>query len=267
MLEHPIITMTTDFGLKDPFVGIMKGVIFSINPNAVVVDLSHNISPQNIAEASYVIDIGHRHFPPTTIHICVVDPDVGSQRRPILVVTDDHYFIGPDNGVFSHIYNRSYSIFKVIHLTAEHFFLPDRGKTFHGRDIFAPAAGWLSKGIESRKFGDEITDYISLQSPIPRKITKSVIEGQIIYIDNFGNAVTNISKATIDSIQAEKPQGRVKVIFKGQQIYLSNFYAEGREGFSALIDSYGNIELFVYRGNAARDFDIKVGETIGVIVD
>src|SRR3972149_10871990 len=136
MQHNSVITLTTDFGHKDPFVGIMKGVILNINPFVNIVDITHEISPQNILEAAITMEMSFESFPYKTINVVVVDPGVGSNRRPILVITEHAYFIGPDNGVFSLIYNSKNETLKVIHLTSEHYFMPDKGPTFHGRDIF-----------------------------------------------------------------------------------------------------------------------------------
>ncbi|MBI5026480.1 MAG: SAM-dependent chlorinase/fluorinase, partial [Nitrospirae bacterium] len=226
MLEKPFITLTTDFGLKDPFAGIMKGVILKINPEVRVIDITHNVSPQNIFEASQILAMSYKYFPPTTIHMIIVDPGVGAKRRPILVVTDDYYFIGPDNGVFTPVFDIPTHILKVIHITAEHYFLPHMSSTFHGRDIFAPVAAWLSKGIESSKFGEEITDYATLQIPKLQKVTKTAIEGEIVYIDNFGNAITNITRENLDELYTELPDGILKILYKGQQSRLLNYDSE-----------------------------------------
>jgi len=199
MEPSPIITLTTDFGYRDPFVGIMKGVILNINPLANIIDITHGISPQNIMEAAFTIEMSFASFPSKTIHVVVVDPGVGSVRRPILVITDHYYFIGPDNGIFSQIYNLSESL-NVIHLTAEHYFMAQISSTFHGRDMFAPAAAWLSKGINVSNFGDPIDDYVNMPISVPVMPTKNIIEGEVIYIDLFGNVITNIKTQKIDEL-------------------------------------------------------------------
>lgn len=162
MQHNPIITLTTDFGYRDPFVGIMKGVILNINPSATIIDITHDISPQNILEAALSIEMSFELFPHKTIHVVVVDPGVGSTRRPIFVITDRYYFIGPDNGVFSRIYKLQHETLEVMNIKAEHYFMPQRSATFHGRDIFAPAASWLSRGIDISKFGEPINDYVTI---------------------------------------------------------------------------------------------------------
>lgn len=266
MTEQRIITLTTDFGIKDPFVGIMKGVILEINPNAKIIDISHNIAPQNIFEASQVISMSYKYFPPTTIHVVIVDPGVGSVRRPLLVITDDYYFIGPDNGVFTPIFEKPHTeIFKVLHLSASHYYLPLRGPTFHGRDIFAPVAAWLSRATDSAKLGEQIKDYVTTPTPKPRTTDKTSIEGEVVYIDSFGNAITNITKDTLDKLSPETSKEKFKITYKDRQLNLSNYYEEaGDSDISAVINSFDSLELFVFKGTAFEKFEIKTGDKIRV---
>ncbi len=267
MLDRPIITLTTDFGSKDPFVGIMKGIILGINPKAEIIDIAHNINPYNTLEASHVISISYKYFPPTSIHVIVVDPDVGGPRRPLLIVTEDHYFIGPDNGVFSHIIERhrnSY-IFKVIHITASHHYLTPDGPTFHGRDIFAPVAAWLSKGIESSKFGEPVDDFVVLPLPKTRVTGENVFEGEVVHIDSFGNAITNITRNDIEKLSPEYYKEKLKVIYKDQHLNFAHYYAEvGDSKLSAIINSFGFLELFCFKGSASSAYGIKVGDKVSV---
>jgi S-adenosylmethionine hydrolase len=267
MQSSPIITLTTDFGYKDPFVGIMKGVILNINPLAKIVDTTHGISPQNILEAAFAIETSFKFFPYKTIHVVIVDPGVGSVRRPILVITDHHYFIGPDNGVFSRIYNLQHETLSIVHITAEHYFLTRRSATFHGRDIFAPVAAWLSRGINVSNFGDPITDYVNIPIPVPMVSNENTIEGEVIYIDRFGNVITNIHNQKIDELFGSNPEERLKVIAKGKEAPLKNHYSEaGDDGLYSLINSFGYLELFVRMGNASSDFGISVGEKVNVVL-
>ncbi len=165
-----LITLTTDFGLKDPFVGMMKGVIYSIKGSVNIVDITHSIEGQDILEGAFVIGYTYKFFPKDTIHVVVVDPGVGSGRRPILVVSSNHYFIGPDNGVFSMVISENPGT-SVIEITEELYFFKGRGTasyiptTFHGRDIFAPVAAWLSRGIAPSQFGHTISDYTRIDIP------------------------------------------------------------------------------------------------------
>lgn len=264
MLEHPLITLTTDFGVKDPFAGIMKGVISRINPKAHIIDISHNIAPHNILEASRIIGLSYKYFPPTTVHVAVVDPGVGGLRRPILVVAKDYYFVGPDNGIFTPIFEEHVNAFKVLHITASHYWLPLKGSTFHGRDIFAPVAAWLSRGVDSSKFGEEISDYVRLELPVP-SISRNFIEGEVIYIDSFGNAITNITEEEMKKLETSKE--RFNVLYKGQKMPLSSYYSEAQGlGLGAVINSSGLIELFLFKGNASKEFGIRIGDKVSVKV-
>ena len=269
MLEKPIITLTTDFGLKDPFVGIIKGVILEINPRANIIDISHNISPQNILEASQVISMSYKYFSPSAIHLVIVDPEVGGPRRPLLVVAEDYYFIGPDNGVFTHIFKEPHTnIFKVINISASHYYLPFRGPTFHGRDIFAPIAAWLSRGVESSRFGDPIKDYALISIPKPKSINKTSCEGEVVYIDSFGNAITNITEDFLKKIKPTPAKEKIAVIYKDKKMRLSNYYAEAvNDNISAVINSFGRLELFMYKGSASDKFNIKTGDKIKLVIE
>ena len=267
MLEKPIITLTTDFGHKDPFVGIMKGVILEINPNAHIVDISHEITHHNIFEAAQTILMAYKYFPSTTIHVVVVDPQVGGARRPLLVVTEDHYFVGPDNGVFTPVLEEQHesSIFKVINIDSSHHYRAKKGSTFHGRDIFAPVAAWLSKGIESFKFGEQIDDYVKITLPKVKALDKTAFEGEVIHIDSFGNAITNISIDALNKLSPDFSKKDFKVIYKNQEVNLANYYSEtDGSNLSVLINSFGYLELFIYRGNASEKFGVKIGDKVNV---
>lgn len=266
-MEHrPIITLTTDFGYKDPFVGIMKGVILNINPFVNIVDITHGISPQNVLEAAFAIEMSFASFPSKTIHVVVVDPGVGSIRRPILAVADHHYFVGPDNGIFSRIYNLTETL-NVIHITSEHYFMPQRSSTFHGRDIFAPVAAWLSRGINISNFGDRITDYVTITVPTPMMPAKNIIEGEVVYIDRFGNVITNIHTRKIDGLFNSKPEGKIKIVVKDIETPLLNYYSQAKDnGLYSLLNSFGYLEFFVHRGNASLDFGIANSEKVKVVI-
>src|SRR3989338_4894208 len=166
-MARPIVTLTTDFGEQDYYVGAMKGVILDVCPDTEVIDLCHNVLPYDILDAAFTIAQSYRWFPLRTVHLVVVDPGVGTQRRPILVSGDRHFFIGPDNGIFSFIYPEQEKL-TVWHITGDHYFHQPVSNTFHARDVFAAVAGWLAKGVEPRQFGDEIEDYTKLTIPTPK---------------------------------------------------------------------------------------------------
>lgn len=267
-MEHsPIITLTSDFGYRDPFVGIMKGVMLSINPSVNIIDITHGISPQNIMEGAFAIETSFASFPHKTIHVVVVDPGVGSSRRPIIVITDHHYFVGPDNGVFSRIYSSRHETLSVINITAEHYFLPGRSSTFHGRDVFAPVAAWLSRGINVMNFGDPITDYVNIRLPVPVMSKENTIEGEVIYVDIFGNAITNIHAQKIDELRGSKPEVKTKVVVKGKEVAVKEYYSQAEDkSLYSLINSFGYLEFFVRNGSASSDFGITVGDKVSVLL-
>lgn len=262
-----IITVTSDFGTRDAFAASVKGVILGINPLVQIVDITHEISPQDIWEAAFTLKSAYSHFPKGTIHLAVVDPGVGSGRRPIIVVTESYYFVGPDNGLFSLIYQEAERI-RVHHITAGHYFLPNPGPTFHGRDVFAPVAGWLAKGIPSGNFGEEITDYVKLNIPAP-KITENSIDGHAVHIDRFGNIITNILFKDIQPLLSEAADlSAISVNLAGKEIKgLKKFYAEAAPGVpGALINSSGALEIFLFKQNARTALSVKRGETIRLTV-
>ena len=258
-----IVTLTTDFGSRDSFTASMKGVILKTNPQAQIIDISNEIGPQDVWEAAYVLRSAYTYFPKGTVHLAVVDPGVGSTRRPIIVVTESYYFVGPDNGIFSLIYQEAERI-RVHHITASHYLLPNPGPTFHGRDIFAPAAGWLAKGIPSGNFGEEITDFAKLNVPVS-KITETGIDGHVVHIDRFGNIITNITFKEIQPLVGEGGDlGRASITIAGKEIKgLKKFYAEAKPGEpGAIVNSSGSLEIFMFKQNARTALSVKRGDGV-----
>ena len=254
-----IISLTTDFGLKDPYAGVMKGVILSINPGATVVDISHGITPQNILEGAFVVSQAYPYFPLGTIHVAVVDPGVGGKRRPIIVETERYFFVGPDNGVFTWVLERE-RVRRVIHITRDEYLLREVSRTFHGRDVFAPVAAHLSMGVDPEAMGEPIHEPTMIQMPRPVKRGRW-IAGEVVYIDSFGNCVTNIPADEVE--EARDVVIRVKgLVIKG----LSEAYEEGERGKPlALIGSASLLEIGSYMENASRLFHIKEGDKVEVI--
>jgi len=196
------ISLTTDFGLSDWFVGTMKGVIYRINPRVTVVDLTHDLLPGDIRAGSFALAAAYRYFPKGTIHVAVVDPGVGTDRKAIAVRTADYFFVGPDNGVLSFALRKER--IKSIHaLENKTHFLKPLSQTFHGRDIFAPVAAELSRGLAIRKLGPAVHDLVHLPWPEPRHRQGS-IKGEVVYIDRFGNAITNIEAPKSPSTAAPR---------------------------------------------------------------
>ena len=258
-----VITLMTDFGTSDHYVGVMKGVILNINPHAQIVDITHTIPPQDIHGAALLIDAAYRYFPSGTIHLIVVDPGVGSHRRAIICQTETAYFICPDNGILTHIIHNEKHI-RTVSVENSAYFLPQVSSTFHGRDIFAPVAAHLSRGVSMDKLGNPVRDPVQLPIPEP-KVTNEVIMGHIIWIDTFGNLVTNISH---EMLELWAGQDRV-VIHAGNAkiVHLNHAYAESAVGETlAIIGSSNRLEISVNQGDAARVLGLKRGDAITVCV-
>lgn len=259
-MTRRVITLTTDFGSKDAFVGIMKGVILKINPEAEIVDLSHEISPQNIKEAAFLLCSAYHYFPYQTIHVVVVDPGVGTKRRPILAENKDYFFIAPDNGVLGLIYKKKKN--NVYHITNTKYFLPNVSQTFHGRDIFAPVAAYLSLGILPKEMGTKITDYEKGKWPFP-KIKDRVLLGKIIYIDHFGNLITNIHRGVFKKFVKDS---RFLITIKDIDLkdISPHYLAVPRGEILAIWGSSEYLEICQSMGSAKMALNAKVGETIGI---
>ncbi|MFN3477073.1 MAG: S-adenosyl-l-methionine hydroxide adenosyltransferase family protein [Candidatus Methylomirabilales bacterium] len=258
-----IITLLTDFGLSDPFVGIMKGVILGINPEAHLIDLCHGIPSYDLIQAGFLLKTAYPYFPKGSIHVVVVDPGVGGPRRPIAAFIDGHFFVGPDNGVFSYLYAPG-KVSRVVEITASHYFLHPVSATFHGRDIFAPVAAYLSKGIELRHFGRFISDYVHLEVPMP-KVQGDTLHGEVLVVDKFGNLITNIAAPDLEPFLRK---GGLRVRIGDREIQgLSAFYAEVEEGeLGALVGSTGCLEVFVHRGSAAELLKVERGTEVVILV-
>jgi S-adenosylmethionine hydrolase len=258
-LPDPIITLTTDFGTSDHLVGTMKGVILNINPAARIVDINHNVTPFDVLDGALSIASAYRYFPPRTIHVVVVDPGVGTDRRPLLVSGEQHYFVAPDNGVLSLIYDREPCT--VRHITAEHYFLNPVSPTFHGRDVFAPSAAWLSKAWQTEAFGDQITDFTRFTLPRP-KMTDNAVKGIVLRVDGFGNLVTNFTAEDVPA--AALASGKIKLAVNGKEICkMVGTFASGNPGEPiAVIGSAGFLEIAVNRGSAARALGASRGAEV-----
>jgi len=261
-MARSIVTLTTDFGEQDYYVGAMKGVILDVSPDTEVIDLCHNVLPYDILDAAFTIAQSYRWFPLRTVHLVVVDPGVGTQRRPILVSGDRHFFIGPDNGVFSFIYPEQEKL-TVWHITGDHYFHQPVSNTFHARDVFAAVAGWLAKGVEPRQFGDEIEDYTKLTIPKPQAVNDKSWKGMVLKVDRFGNVITNIAAADCPALFAE-PTPPFKLSAGGKDITkLVPNYAEGGQGeIFALLGSSGYLEIATNRGGAGKLLGLNRGAEV-----
>lgn len=242
------ITLLTDFGTADYFVGAMKGAILSINPQAVIVDITHETPAQDVAAGAFTLLAAFDTFPEGTVHVAVVDPGVGSERRPIVVAAGNHLFVGPDNGIFTYIYERE-SSFEVVHITDEKYFRNPVSTTFHGRDIFAPVAAALSTGVDFASFGSPIVDPVRLMNSS---------EPQIIHIDRFGNLITNITRDQFKDGTQLSVNGTVINAFR-------KFYGESGGAIGepfAIWGSAGFLEIAIDGGSAAESLAVKPGASV-----
>jgi S-adenosylmethionine hydrolase len=260
-----LITLLTDFGARDYFVASMKGVILNINPQATLVDLSHEVEPQDIAGAAYVLKSCYRYFPDGTVHVAVVDPGVGSSRRPLLITTSRYFFIGPDNGLFTSVCDEESQV-EVRHIENRQYRLDSEGSTFDGRDLFAPAAAWLTKGQAVGSFGPLMKRYERLPIQPPGWVNH-VMTGQIVYIDRFGNLISNLSRFHLTELRGATKRTTPSIRLAGQTIDgLVTSYSSGVAGIpQALINSDGNLEVFVRDGNAAQILGISRGSRIELV--
>jgi len=260
-----IVTLTTDFGLADNYAGVIKGVILTINPQAVLVDISHDIRPYDLLEGALAIAQAYRYFPPRTIHVVVVDPGVGSARRPLLTLADNHYFVAPDNGVLSLIFARAEDLL-VRHITASHYFLEPVSQTFHGRDVFAPCAAWLSREVEAEKFGDPITDFVRFAFPPPKKVNERLLKGVVLRVDRFGSLMTNVTPADAPELFVENPPPFKIIVGKAEVTRLNTYYSESAPGeVFAILGSSGYLEISAYRASAAQALAAAKGAEVGVV--
>ncbi|MEQ9368294.1 MAG: SAM-dependent chlorinase/fluorinase [Coleofasciculus chthonoplastes F3-SA18-01] len=261
MSQNPIITLLSDFGINDVYVGVMKGVIAQINPALTIIDLTHEIPRQNIAAARFNLMNAYPYFPDRTIHVAVVDPGVGSQRRAIALQADDGFLVGPDNGLFSGILTQSTIVFAVELTNPEFWRTPTPSQTFHGRDIFAPVGAHLASGVPLAELGSVIEPSTLVQLPIP-ELTKTAtgITGSIQYIDHFGNLITDIPAADVT--------GKTWLVTVNQrQIPTGQTYSDRPLGeLIALIGSHGWVEIAVNGGSAQSELQLELGKRVDVAV-
>ncbi len=252
MPYRPTVTLTTDFGLNDHFVGTLKGVILSIVPDANIVDICHSVQAFDILDGSLALAQSYSYFPPRTVHLVVVDPGVGSARRPIIATSELHNFVAPDNGVLSLMYAREQRL-SVRHITADHYFLQPISNTFHGRDIFAPVAAYLAKGVDQEKFGEEVTDYVRFNAPRPKPADGTSLRGVVLRVDRFGNLITNFTPQDAPALfEASVPAFKI-VAGKREATCMRTSYSEGAPGeLFAIVGSMGFIEIAANRGSAAQ---------------
>jgi S-adenosyl-L-methionine hydrolase (adenosine-forming) len=262
MPDKRMITLTTDFGDADYFVPAMKGAIYGTYREVDVLDITHQVPPHDVYAAAFTLLCCYRDFPRWTIHVAVVDPGVGSSRRPILVMTDDYYFVGPDNGIFSYVYQRE-TVNRVVHLTEPHYFRSPVSATFHGRDVFAPIAAYVAKQVDWRKMGVEISDHTKFNTPTP-VVSAGQIKGHVIHVDRFGNLITNI---TANELTEERVKAGVRCRVGKHDVprLLTHFAEAAANELFAYFGSAGFLELAVSRQNAARMVEARRGMEVEVL--
>jgi S-adenosyl-L-methionine hydrolase (adenosine-forming) len=261
-----IVTLLTDFGTADYFVGALKGALLCVNPAAQVVDITHEIPPHDVEAGAFTLLAAFEVFPPGTIHVAVVDPGVGSSRRPVIASGGGHVFVGPDNGVFGYVYERLKS-FRVFHVTNDKYFRREVSATFHGRDIFAPVAGALSRGVEPEELGQEVTDFVRLPFAAPERQEGGTLVGTIIHVDRFGNCITNISPRDFDAEQT----GRAShLLVGGKEVRaFRRFFADEADAPGepfAVWGSAGLLEIAVFRDSASRALGVGRGARVEINV-
>jgi S-adenosylmethionine hydrolase len=274
----PIVTLTTDFGYDDAYVAAVKGAILNINPGASIVDVSHSIRPQDILQAAFILNAAYRYFPKQTVHVAIVDPGVGSERRGVILKTASAIFVAPDNGILSYVIDDLFSeknvpsieqthgltevVFKkgleAAAITDPRFWRQPVSPTFHGRDIFAPVAAGLSLGISPYEFGEKISSLHVLPVPRPSLDADGNVAGQVLHVDRFGNLITNIGSGTL-------PGKNVVIEIGGRCIQgISDYYSQS-EGIMAVVGSSGYLEISLRDGSACDFLDMAVGDEIRVM--
>ena len=260
-MRSGIITLTTDFGLSDHYVGVMKGVIVTIHPEARVIDVSHDVASHSIAEGAFTIAQAYRYFPQGTVHVVVVDPGVGTERRPIVVDAGGHHFVAPDNGVLSQVYERETPSIRSV--DAERYALKPTSQTFHGRDVFAPVAARLSKGTRSEEFGELILDYVRLAPTAPRLIELGRWQGRILHVDRFGNLVTSFP---VDLIGDKSHFDRLIAGGKAVDSFAEAYAPAPDDSPFVIAGSSGYLEVSINRASAAGWAGIGVEDQVELVL-
>ena len=259
-----IVTLLTDFGTADYFVGALKGAVLASNPLARVVDITHEVPPFDVEAGAFTLRAAFETFPEGTVHVAVVDPGVGSARRAIAVEGRGHTFVGPDNGLFGHVYERVRP-FRVFQLTNAKYFRREVSPTFHGRDIFAPVAGALSRGVRAEELGPEVFDFVRLPAAVVERTADGKLVGAVIHVDRFGNLITNL---TPEDLNEEAVARGARLRIAGREVRrFRRFFAEDAEGAGepfAVWGSAGLLEVAVFRDSAARVLGVGRGERVEV---
>lgn len=254
-----VVALLTDFGLKDPYVGVMKGVILSVNRNARLIDLSHDVGPQAVLEAYFLLSNSYRYFPVGTLFVAVVDPGVGSDRAVVGVETEKYLFLAPDNGLLGFL-EKDGGVKRVVKIANPKYFLHPVSNTFHGRDVFAPVAGHLSLGVDLGRMGPEIEAIRRIEAPAPRFSSEGTVVGEVVGVDSFGNLITNVPGERLE--KADRVEVRVG---KTTIDRVLKSYASAKDGrLFGIVGSRGTLEISINRGNAAKKTGAKVGDAVRV---
>jgi hypothetical protein len=258
-----IITLTTDFGVRDGFVGTLKGIIYGIAPQVKIVDISHSIAPQDVREGAFTLRRAAPFFPAGTVHVYVVDPGVGTQRRPLAARLGEHIFVGPDNGMLTPLIEeaeRSKTAIEFVRLDNPKYWLPNVSRTFHGRDIFAPVAAHLVNGVSLRALGSLFKDPVRMELPRPVK-TENGWSAHVTMIDVFGNLATDLPASAF----GDRTDIRVRV--RGAEVAgITESYGHKQPGeLIALVDSEGYLEIALVNGSAAQKLGANAGDTVEVV--
>jgi len=266
LANRPIITLTTDFGSNDHFVGTMKGVILDIVPDAQIIDISHAVQAFDVLDGALTISQAYSYFPTRTVHLVVVDPGVGTARRPIIASSDKYHFVAPDNGVLSLVYAREERM-HVRHITSEHYFLQPISNTFHARDIFAPIAAYLAKEVDTLKFGDEVQEYVRFSAPKPKAVDATHLRGVVLKVDRFGNLITNFTPQDAPMLFAAGAKGFKIVVGSHEISQMHTAYAEGAPGqVFGILGSMGFLEIAANRGAAVQLTGAGKGSDVTIVL-
>ena len=264
---NSIITFTSDFGGQGHYTGEVKGAILSINPEARIVDLTHQVGAHNLLEAAYIISQSYKTFPAKTVHLVVVDPGVGSSRRAVIAEADHHYFVAPDNGILSLVYQQA-ELQRVVSIEAEHYYRRPVASTFHARDIFGPVASHMSMGLAINSFGPEISDHVKLALPASRETDPGKWEGFILHIDRFGNIITSLRPQEIhEACGGDFRVAGFTLQGKSVEKHVSH-YAEGGEGeVFSLVSSGGYYEIASLKKSAAAALNVRRGMKVELRIE
>jgi hypothetical protein len=256
----PVITLLSDFGLRDHFVGAVKGVMLSLNPDVTLVDISHEIPPQDIFTGAFTLSQAYSCFPAGTVHFAVVDPGVGTPRKALAATAAGHYFVAPDNGILTFIMEANED-FVAYEITADHYLRKPVSATFHGRDVFAPVAAWISRRIDLHQFGPVLQSPVRLQIPALKRVRDGLIHGTILAVDRFGDLTTNLKLEDIPM--------PFKILAGQREITgLRKTYGEGMPGEVIVVPgSAGFLEIAIKGSSAAATLNLKAGDPIGVILE